>query len=185
MFRGSQDDTFAQSPRVVARIRNLVGDDTPDPDRLAEIAVMLADLALAASWRDPTLRVARPGEELLYELDVAAGLPPLYLVSDGIGVTSPPHGHATWAVIAGIRGREVNRMFRVDAAAPRSVVESGQLIVGRGETLVLRPEDIHATAVAGDAATFHLHLYGRPLCELPSFPARCWETVELHQPTGT
>lgn len=115
---------------------------------------------------------ASGSQELLVPLHVVAGKPALYLVSDGAGVTSPPHGHGTWAVIAGLSGTERNIVYaRDDAAGVLRPLRS--VDVGAGEVLCLRTDAIHATVAAGNRPTFHLHLYGRPLDELPPFASRC------------
>lgn len=158
---------------AVARMRKIVGGVGADDEPLAEVAALLGNLAMSTPWPAPPFRAALPREERLYELDVAAGAPSLYLVSDGVGTSSPPHRHDTWAVIAGVRGRESNALFRVVDVAQRLVTPLKIVTVGRGETLILAPDSVHATEVAGSEATFHLHLYGRPLHELPSFESRC------------
>jgi hypothetical protein len=58
------------------------------------------------------------------------------------------------------------------------VVQSSVVEVGPGEVLVLSEAEIHSTEVNNGGATFHLHLYGRPLHELPSFKSRCYRIAE-------
>lgn len=159
--------------QAIARMRSIITIPDPGDDRLAEAARTLRCLAMGASWPRSSFRPADPGEELVYELDVASGKPSLYLVSDGVGTRSPAHRHDTWAIMAGIRGRESHAVFAFASDPGRPVVPMGVMTVGRGETLVLTADRIHATEVVGSEATFHLHLYGRPLHELPSFVTRC------------
>ena len=55
-----------------------------------------------------------------YELAVSPNSGhPLYLVSDGQFVVSPPHEHNARAVIAGIRGTEINRLYKAQSMFPR------------------------------------------------------------------
>lgn len=144
-----------------------------EPADLRAIASSLRRFANASVWQATPYRQAVPGEELLYELALGTGnRPSLYLVSDGEGVVSPPHGHGTWAVIAGIRGQELNHRYTVQSSERRTVVRVGEVEVGPGQVLTLRAEDIHSTEVRGVGPTFHLHLYGRSLTELPSFERR-------------
>ena len=42
------------------------------------------------------------------------------------------------------------------------------------DALYLSSDAIHATTAMDDTPTFHLHLYGRPLTELPPYAARCY-----------
>ena len=162
---------------TVARIREIVRDTAPSSEQLADVAELLKNLAMSPMWLDAPFRAALPGEELVYELAVAPGVPSLYLVSDGVGTSSPPHRHETWALIAGVRGRESNVEFRVIDIAERLVAPVKAVTIGPGETLILTRESIHATEVAGSEATFHLHLYGCPLHELPNFELRRYRVV--------
>ena len=158
--------------QAVARIREIVAGVVPDEERLTEAAETLRTLVMSPLWPMSSFRSALPGEELVHELAVASGEPSLYLVSDGAGTSSPPHRHDTWAIIAGIRGRESNILFRLVACAEPFAVPVETVTVGPGEVLILAPESVHATEVVGSEATFHLHLYGRPLHELPGFEER-------------
>jgi predicted metal-dependent enzyme (double-stranded beta helix superfamily) len=120
--------------------------------------------------------VAAPGQERLHPIVVSAsGGPSLYLVSDGAGTASPPHEHQTWAAIVGLRGLELNTLFRRADAATRAVVREREVAVGPGDLLVLDAAQIHSTRVDGEASTVHLHLYGRALSALPPFSARCFD----------
>ncbi len=136
---------------------------------LERAARELRRLAVTREW---TQRAAGAGEELLHPLARAGDDgPALYLVSDGAGVVSPPHGHDTWAIIAGIRGIEVNVLYTKDGDSLRVVAAGGERRIGPGDVLVLEETAIHATSVIGDA-TYHLHLYGRPLEKLRPFAER-------------
>jgi len=117
------------------------------------------------------------GEELLYELAVdSQGGPSLYLVSDGVGVSTPPHEHQTWAVIIGMRGREFNVIYRPapEFGQGRAVVVS-ERIIGPGDVFAMLPEEIHGIDhTRGNHPTYHIHLYGRPLSSLQRFESRLY-----------
>ncbi|WP_457428131.1 hypothetical protein [Roseateles sp. P5_E7] len=120
--------------------------------------------------------IAVPGQERLHPIAVSAsGGPSLYLVSDGAGTASAPHEHQTWVAIVGLRGLELNTLFRRADAATRAIVRDGEVAVGPGGLLVLDAAQIHATQVDGAASTAHLHLYGRALSALPPFSDRCFD----------
>lgn len=147
----------------------------PTELQLDLIAQRLVQLATTPEWSKCTHRSANPHEELLYELAISPkNGPSLYLVSDGQFVISPPHEHTTWAVIAGIRGVEINRLYKIASASPKVASEASVVEIGRGESLILRAHEIHSTAVSASDASFHLHLYGRPLHTLPSFEFRSY-----------
>lgn len=166
-----------QSPGTIVEQAHQLIDRISTPPKSAvdfeAIADSLLHLANSPMWQVAPYPVARVGEEALYELAVAGDRPALYLVSDGVGVTSPPHCHETWAVVVGIRGLELNHLY-TKSAKSGIVVETTHVAVGSGEVLLLGPDDIHSTEVVGQAATYHLHLYGRPLSALSSFQARCF-----------
>lgn len=91
----------------------------------------------------------------------------LYLNSLLPGKTTIPHNHDTWAVIAAVRGQEVNRLYERtdDRSDPdRATLEQRfEVIVRPGTSIAFLPEDIHSIHVTGSAPTLHFHLYGRPL----------------------
>jgi predicted metal-dependent enzyme (double-stranded beta helix superfamily) len=98
------------------------------------------------------------------------------LVSDGAGVSSPPHEHFTWAVIVGIRGAEVNVVYELTNAQKRLVRPARRVLIAKGDVLVLETGAIHSTLVASSTPTCHLHLYGKPLETLPPFAVRRYDT---------
>jgi len=160
-----------QARHLVQRLHAL----QQQPADLLDIADRLLLFANSSAWHTAPYRQAVQGEELLYELVRSEGNgPSLYLVSDGEGVVSPPHCHGTWAVIAGIRGQELNYRYTVQSSEKRTAVRVGEVEVGPGQVLTLGAEDIHSTEVSDGGPTFHLHLYGRSLNELPSFESRCY-----------
>lgn len=150
----------------------------PGPADLRDLGEDLLRLCRKLDFNQLDLPEAGPGQEFLHHLAVSPlGGPSLYLVSDGPGVTSPPHEHQTWAVIVGIRGCEINTRFERQDVGSRQVVAVESVSVGPGQLLLLSPEQIHATAVLGERATFHLHLYGKALHTLPPFKSRCFDSV--------
>src|SRR5262249_4430999 len=138
-------------------------------ESLAEVADGLRDLAAELVLSPTEFPPAGPSQELVYEVGEDTGGIALYLISDAPGITSLPHEHLTWAVLAGIRGIEVNTLYRIVDPQRREVQACGEVAVGAGQTLVVPQDVIHSTAVLGSAATYHLHLYGKPLRLLPPF----------------
>jgi predicted metal-dependent enzyme (double-stranded beta helix superfamily) len=94
----------------------------------------------------------------------------LYVSSANRGKSTPPHNHATWAVIVGIEGDERNKLYRrLDdrSSNDNAVLEmTGEHVVKAGQPISLMPEDIHSIHVESDEPTLHLHLYGRRLEDL-------------------
>lgn len=150
--------------------------DQPSDRQLAVAGDLMLHLASATDWPATGLVPASGDQELLYPLHVTPAQPALYLVSDGPGVTSAPHGHATWAVIVGVHGNEHNTMYRRDTPTADAVRPVSNVDVKALDVLILRATAIHATRAADQAPTFHLHLYGKPLDELPPYASRCYST---------
>lgn len=113
-------------------------------------------------------------QELVYPLHIADTGPSLYLVSDAPGIQSAPHEHNTWAVIVGISGNEMNTVFEVCDELKRTVKPVSSAAVKELDVLCLRSNAIHSTFAAGSDATYHLHLYGKSLTELPPYASRCF-----------
>ena len=89
---------------------------------LLTIAENLCALCETIDWDALQLPAANRGQEVLHELAVSSPAgPSAYLVSDGIGVTSPPHEHQTWAVIVGVRGKEMHTKYKVVPGDSREV----------------------------------------------------------------
>jgi len=162
--------------------RELVERLSTSPQELAHLHAIAEGLRVFANssvWQNASYRESACGKELIYELAVSLrNGPSLYLVSDGAGIVSPPHCHKTWAVIAGIRGHELNRRYAVKSIEEKVVVPSTEVDVGPGQVLILGEEDIHSTEVRGAGPTYHLHLYGQPLHELPAFASRIYTVAE-------
>jgi len=91
----------------------------------------------------------------------------LYVVSEAQGNAAPPHDHKTWAVIAGIQGEEVNRIYeRVDDGSEPGrgeVRQREEVVVKQGTAVAYLPEDIHSIHCFSEEPTVTLHLYGRAI----------------------
>jgi predicted metal-dependent enzyme (double-stranded beta helix superfamily) len=108
---------------------------------------------------------------ILYELaSDPDGQFALYISSANKGKETPPHNHATWAVIVGIEGEELNKLYtRRDNGTNNDAVKvtfDREYTVKAGSPIGLMPEDIHSIHVLSDEPTLHLHLYGRRLSDL-------------------
>ena len=146
----------------------------PDANEFAQIAAAMALLAKSLDLDKEKFPEAVSGQELLYPLHVGEDGPALYLVSDAAGVHGAPHEHQTWAVIAGISGNEVNEVFQIRDAQTRMVTPVSKREIQSMDVLCMRSNEIHATYAAGPQATYHLHLYGKPLHRLPPYSSRCY-----------
>lgn len=70
---------------------------------------------------------------------------------------SPPHDHTTWAVIVGVDGRELNRVYDGRAGDGEPTVDH-EVVVEDGTGVAFLPEDVHSIHITGGA--LNLHCYG-------------------------
>ncbi len=98
----------------------------------------------------------------MFELWRSAGNgPTLYASVAPVGLTTPPHNHGTWAVIAGVRGVEEHQCYQRDARGyPQA---TNRMNVGPGGSAAFLPDEIHSIRIQpAPAPLFSLHLYGLP-----------------------
>lgn len=77
---------------------------------------------------------------------------------------TPAHDHTTWAVIVGLEGEELNRLY--DRADDKGVVEREQFTVTNGTGLALMPDDLHSIHIHTEKAVLNFHMYGLALEQL-------------------
>ncbi len=75
-----------------------------------------------------------------------------------------PHNHLTWAVIVGVEGKELNRLYRRadDGSVPgHGKVEAvGEVELSLGQGIYLMPEEIHSVHAKGGSTMLSMHVYG-------------------------
>ncbi|MEZ5729800.1 MAG: hypothetical protein R3E48_18530 [Burkholderiaceae bacterium] len=85
-------------------------------------------------------------------------------VSSG-GTDTPVHDHTTWAVIAGIEGRELNRLFAHDGQG--GIRQTGEFMVDSDAAIAFMPEDLHSIHIEADGPpVLNFHMYGLALEQL-------------------
>ncbi len=86
----------------------------------------------------------------------------LYIEVANRAVWTPPHNHTTWAVVVGIRGIELNRIWEGDGGpageAPLKLVR--EIEVKKHAGVCLMPDDFHSIHMEEGVHNMHLHLYG-------------------------
>lgn len=91
----------------------------------------------------------------------------LYMLALNPGNTTKPHDHTTWAVVVGVEGQELNRVYRrVDDGTQDGHARlelAREVMVEPGTGIALMPEDIHSIHTEGTTSTRHLHVYGLAL----------------------
>ena len=80
----------------------------------------------------------------------------LYVQCVADGTSAPPHEHTTWAVIVGMRGRELNRLYGPCAGSGEPQVQH-EVMVERGTGVALLGDDVHSIHIKGAATNFHCY----------------------------
>jgi len=80
------------------------------------------------------------------------------------GNDTPAHNHTTWAVIVGLQGQELNRLY--EPHETEGVRETGQHMVEAGTGIAFMPEDLHSIHIEGDQPVLNFHMYGLGLEQL-------------------
>ena len=92
----------------------------------------------------------------------------LYLEVARTRVETVPHDHTTWAVVVGVRGLELNRLYQGDGGpagqAPLKLAREVEVRPGTG--VCLMPDDFHSIHMEADVLNMHLHLYGTGFARL-------------------
>ncbi|MGH1361074.1 MAG: cysteine dioxygenase [Burkholderiaceae bacterium] len=80
------------------------------------------------------------------------------------GTRTPAHDHTTWAVIVGLQGQELNRLYAHNDQG--GVSETGQVVVQPGSGIAFMPEDLHSIHIEPEATVLNFHMYGLALEQL-------------------
>ena len=80
----------------------------------------------------------------------------LYVQCVSDGTSAPPHEHTTWAVIVGLRGQELNRLYGPRAGGGEPQVQH-EVVVERGSGVAMLGDDVHSIHIEGAATNFHCY----------------------------
>jgi len=148
------------TPDFARDLRAAVAQAGAEADVLERVQPLLARFAQSRSWLKPEHSACDP--------DQGFGVHVLHEEPDhGLWVVAvswlprrgpPPHDHGTWAVIAGIEGKEENVIWR--RAAGR-LVPTDTRIVGPGQLIAFPQGAIHSVVNRGERTSLSLHVYGR------------------------
>lgn len=156
----------------IAAARQHLDTDAPlTHDHLRPVAAALEHLGLQRDlFPDDHFRVTAEHPAQVYRLaEDPDGQYALYVSAGLPGKSQPPHDHTTWAIIAGIAGRERNVFFRrekTDDPARDNLHENANSDVVAGTSVRLLPDDVHTIELIGEDRGLHLHFYGLALDRL-------------------
>lgn len=157
---------------AIERVRGIVAERGVSRAALEAIRAELIALgARKALFPAADFPLAEGGGSRIHLLQEGAdGRFALYMSVGQAGKRTPPHDHTTWAVIAGVAGREHNIFYeRVDdgsVAGRGEVREAGAFMVEPGTGICLMPDDIHSVRLEDAGKTMMFHMYGLALDRL-------------------
>ncbi|MFQ3329232.1 MAG: putative metal-dependent enzyme (double-stranded beta helix superfamily) [Candidatus Poriferisodalaceae bacterium] len=70
--------------------------------------------------------------------------------------STPAHDHTTWAVIVGLEGQELNRVYDGHAEKGKPEVVS-EYVVEHGTGIAFLPEDVHSIHIEDGSLNFHCY----------------------------
>lgn len=145
------------------KVRNIESSQGVSRESLAAIRAEMVALAarkeLFPADAFPLEGKAERFEKLSVDAD---GRFELYLEVADKAVDTLPHNHTTWAVVVGIQGLELNRLYEGDGGrageVPLKLREEVPVRAGSG--ICMMPDDFHSIHMEKGDLNLHLHLYG-------------------------
>ena len=153
----------------VADLKRSQAANAATKDILSKITPLAAKLAENLDWIRPEFydvdEAQGIGITVLHEEPDHTLLVETIVWAPGKGVL--PHDHQTWGVVVGLDGIERNIIWRRedDGAKPNhaKLTKHHETDVGKGQTIIFLPDDIHSVKNMTDTPTLSLHIYGKSL----------------------
>ena len=151
---------------TVDSIRNIESTHGITKQALEKIKQQLIELAANTDWftesEFPAPDISSSDSSCVYRLsqDVRDNRFALYVQSARAPTHTPPHNHDTWAVIAGICGDELNRLYK---RTESGVEQIGEHTVRLGTAVSLLPDELHSIHIDDKNAVINFHMYGLAL----------------------
>ncbi|HPU52944.1 MAG TPA: cysteine dioxygenase [Burkholderiaceae bacterium] len=154
---------------TVARIRAIEAEQGMTPASLERIKQTLLELAARQDlFPLSDFPLPAPGAErnnALYRLSEDPDHRyALYAQVSRGGTDTPAHNHTTWAVIVGLQGEELNRLYDHDGKG--GVKERETFMVTRGTGIAFMPDDLHSIHMVPEKPVLNFHMYGLALEQL-------------------
>jgi predicted metal-dependent enzyme (double-stranded beta helix superfamily) len=157
---------------LVTKLRSVAAEPGTPDETARRVAALARPLAEDTSWIEPRLFEANEaqgfGVTILHEEAEHGLLVETVCWLPGRGVA--PHDHRTWGVVIGLKGSERNinwrRLDDGSRAGYADLAQDENIIVERGDTVLLMPDDIHSVRNEGEEPSLSLHIYGRSLAHV-------------------
>jgi len=153
---------LARLRRFVCDLTTLAGCGAGEAEILNQGAEALRELVSSDDWLPPEFAEPDPAQYRQYLL-YCDPLERFSVVSFvwGPGQSTPVHDHTVWGLIGMLRGAEISRNYRPDAAGALAVEAVHRLEPGTVTAVSPRIGDIHDVANAlADRPSISIHAYG-------------------------
>ena len=157
---------------LVAKLKGVMAAPGEPAEIAARVAALAQPLAEDTSWIEP--RCFDGNEEQGFAVTILHEEPDHTLLVEtvcwlpGRGVAPPDH--QTWGVVIGLEGTERNVNWRrLDDGAREGYADlevDQEIVVTRGDTVLLMPDDIHSVRNEGETPSLSLHIYGKSLAHV-------------------
>ena len=162
-------DTGYSLKQLVADLVRLKASGAGEATMLREVPPLARRLVrLRHNWLRPSMCIpgATPGSAGVHALHEEPDHSlAIFVVTWLPGEETPPHDHGTWAVIAGLEGRETNHLWQRldDGSRPgyADVRRAGSQAIECGTVVAMASDAIHSLQNDSSAVSVSLHLYGR------------------------
>jgi predicted metal-dependent enzyme (double-stranded beta helix superfamily) len=154
-------------PELVADLRAITAEVADEGEIIRRVQPLVRKAADRRAWLDEAHYTCDEeqgfGVHLLHEEEdhTLAVFAIAWLAGRGIAA----HNHGTWAVVVGVDGDEhnINWERRDDGSRDgyAEIAVRNEVVVGHGDLISFRPDDIHSVENRGDVTTLSLHVYGK------------------------
>lgn len=150
--------------RFLTDLDDVLAAEPDDAERIQQISPMVRSLLISSDWLQ--FEYTDPSPERGWAVRMLYREPsfPLtvQMVSWEPGKTSTVHNHATWGIVALIRGREKNTFWRRSPTPehPDRIEKVGEQILVPGDVIGFTPGAIHCVEALDDEPTISFNLYG-------------------------
>ncbi|MEM7771038.1 MAG: cupin [Cyanobacteria bacterium P01_E01_bin.6] len=150
--------------RFLTDLEDILTDEPDDAERIRRITPLVRVLLTSSEWLqfeyvDPSPKTGW-GVKMLYR---EPSFPlTVQMVSWSPNCVSTIHNHATWGIVALIRGQEKNTLWRRSPTPeqPGRIEQVGEQYLVPGDIIGFTPGAIHCIEAIGDEPTISFNLYG-------------------------
>ena len=165
--------------RFLTDLDDILTDEPDDAQRIYRIAPLVRTLLTSSEWlqfeyTDPSPKTGWAVKMLYREPSFPLTV---QMVSWAPNRVSTIHNHATWGIVALIRGNERNTLWRRNPTPehPGRIEKVGEQMLVPGDIIGFTSDAIHCVEAIGDEPTISFNLYG-----ITDYPSRFKFDITSH-----